>query len=79
MVVRQRLASSSWVARGLAGSGELGELGGGLLVLALDVLGNGTWEEGPNEYGPILTRKRCLGIAEGAPTVGNIAVGSGGI
>lgn len=38
----QRLAGGSRVVRGLARSGEVGELGRGLLVLILDLVGDRT-------------------------------------
>ena len=41
----QGLAGGSRVGRSLTGSSEVGELVGGLLVLVLDVLGNGAWGE----------------------------------
>lgn len=42
VVVGQRLAGGSRVGRCLARGGEVGELGAGLLVLLLALLGDGT-------------------------------------
>lgn len=42
VVVGQRLAGDRWVGGGLAGGGEVGQLGAGLCVLLRDLLGNGT-------------------------------------
>ena len=41
----QGLAGGSGVGRGLARSSEIGELGGGLLVLVLYILGDGACRE----------------------------------
>lgn len=43
MVVGQRLTGRSRVVRGLSGSREIGELGRGLGMLVLDVLGDRAW------------------------------------
>lgn len=42
----QRLAGGSRVGGGLAGGGEVGQLGAGLCVLIRDLLGDGTCRKG---------------------------------